>query len=122
MIGHEQDIMRLKILPGVSRIGAMIILAELGGDVSDFRATKALCSWAGLSPDNNESAGKRRSGKTKQGNSRLKRVFCEAGWAAAKTKIYYFKQKWESIHLRLGFKKAIVAIGNKILHVIYSPL
>ncbi|MDR3204758.1 MAG: IS110 family transposase, partial [Deltaproteobacteria bacterium] len=114
MIGHEQDLMPLKTLSGVSRIGIMIILAELGGDVSNFRTAKALSSWAGLSPENNESAGKRRSGKTKQGNVRLKRVFGEAGWAAAKTKNCYFKQKWESIHLRLGFKKTIVAIGNKI--------
>jgi transposase len=100
----------------------MIIQAELGGGVSNFRSAKALSSWVGLSPGNNESAGKRRSGKTKQGNSRLKRGFGEAGWAAAKTKNCYFMQKRESIHLRLQFKKTIVAIGNKILQVIFHML
>jgi transposase len=71
----------------------MIMLAELGGDVLDFRSAKALCSWVGLSPGNNESAGKRSSGKTKHSNVRLKRVSGKVGWAAAKTKNCYFKQK-----------------------------
>jgi transposase len=122
-LGHEQDIMLLETLPGVSRISALIILAELGGDVSGFRSAKALTSWAGLSPGNNESGGKRRSGKTMHGNARLKRVFCEVGWAAAaRTNNCYFKDKWASIRFRLGFKKAIVAIGSKILQVIYHML
>ncbi|MDR3203204.1 MAG: IS110 family transposase [Deltaproteobacteria bacterium] len=65
--------MRLKTLPEVSRIGIMIILAELGGGVSNFKFPKALSSWAWLRPGNNESAGKRCSGKTKPGNVKPKR-------------------------------------------------
>ena len=119
--GNGDSIRRLQTIPGMSKVGAMIVLAELGGGVSSFRSAEALSSWAGMCPGNNESAGKRKSGRTLFGNKRLKRILCEAAWAATKTKCY-FKEKWDSLMPRLRFKKAIVAIGHKLLIVIYHML
>ena len=119
--GHENRLKLLMTIPGMSKVSAMITLAELGGDVSGFRSAEALSSWAGMSPGNNESAGKRKSGRTLFGNKRLKRIMCEAAWAATKTECY-FKEKWKSMMPRLGFKKGIVAIGHKMLKVVYHML
>jgi transposase len=120
-MGMEPMIEILQTIPGISIVGAMIILVELGLDVSDFESAKKLSSWAGMCPGNNESAGKRKSCKTTHGNIYLKRILCEVAWAAAKTKCY-FKEKYTNLRIRRGFKRAIVAIGNHILKVIYHMM
>jgi transposase len=119
--GYEKELQLLGTIPGIGEVGAMIILAELGGDVSDFRSAAALASWAGMCPGNNESAGKRKSGRTTHGDSHLKRLFCETAWAASRTECY-FRHKWKALKPRLRFKKAIVAIGHKMLKVVYHIL
>jgi transposase len=119
--GYEHTLKLMETIPGMSRVSAMTVLAEVGGDLTDFRSAEALSSWAGMCPGNNESAGKRMSGKTRHGNKRLKRILCETAWAATKTQCY-FKDKWNSMQCRLGFKKTIVAIGNKMLKIIYYML
>ena len=93
----------------------------MGGGVSSFRSAGALRSWAGMCPGNNESAGKRMSGRTTYGNRYLKRILCEAAWAATKTDCF-FKEKWRSIMPRLKFRKSIVAVGHKMLKVVYHML
>ena len=120
--GHERKVKLLTTMPGVSKVGAMTVLLELGCDVSDFRSAEALSSWAGMCPGNNESAGKRLSGRTRHGNKNLKRALCEMGWAATRTRGCYLKDKWNSQKGRLGFKRAIVALGNKMLKMIYHML
>ena len=118
-LGPKIDL--LETLPGVSRVGAMTLLAELGCDVSDFRSGKALCAWAGVVPRNNESAGKRRCGRILKGNDHLKTTLCENAQAAVRTDSY-FKERFTALKARRGHKKAIVAIAHKILKIVYVML
>lgn len=82
---YREDIELLDSIPGVSHTAAAIMIAELGVDMSVFLTDKHVSSWAGVSPGNNESAGKKRTGTT-SGNKALKAVLCECGWAASNTK------------------------------------
>jgi transposase len=107
---HKLDL--LQTIPDVSKVAAMTILLELGVDVSDFRSGQSLTRWAGMCPGNNESAGKRKSGKAMHGNKHLKRILCEVANAAVRTDSV-FKKKYGVIKVRLGRKKAVMATGHK---------
>ena len=111
----------LQTLPGVDKIAAAGLIAEIGDDMSAFGSRESLASWAGLCPGNNESAGKRKSGKTRKGNQSLRRLMCEISQAAIKTKSQ-FKGKHQSLVIRRGYKRSIIAIGHKMLRVIYCML
>jgi transposase len=78
-----------KTIPGVDEKAASIPTAEIGPDMEQFPLSGHLASWAGLCPGNNESAGKRRSGKTRKGSVWLRRALCQAAWAASRTKKTY---------------------------------
>ena len=80
-----------------------------------------LGSWAGMCPGNNESAGKRKSGKTRKGNQAVRSILCEIANAARRTKSQ-FKSKYESLVIRRGHKRTIIALGHKILRVIFVML
>jgi transposase len=80
-----EQIKRLDTIDGIDRVGAQSLLAELGPDMDQFPAADHLSSWAGMSPGNDESAGKRHSGKTTKGNKWLRRTLTQAAWAATKT-------------------------------------
>lgn len=109
----------LEMIPGVGREVAIAIIAEIGTDMTRFPDQKHLASWAGMSPGSNESAGKNKSGRTTHGNKNLRSALTEAGWAAAKTKNTYFSSKYKSLVGRRGKKKAVVALGHKILIAAY---
>ena len=109
----------LETIPGVGREVAIAIIAEIGTDMSRFPDQKHLASWAGMSPGSNESAGKNKSGRTTHGNKNLRSALTEGGWAAAKTKNTYFSSKYKSLVGRRGKKKAIIALGHKILIAAY---
>jgi transposase len=111
----------LETIPGVSKVAAATLIVETGGDMSQFKSAEALSSWGGMCPGNNESAGKRKSSRTLKGNRYLRRILCETAQAAAKTDCY-FRQKYKNISLRRGKKRAIIAIGHKMLIVIYHML
>jgi transposase len=119
--GYEPELKLLQTIPGVSLISAMILLVELGGDVSVFRNSKAISNWVGAAPGNNESAGKRKSGKTTKGNCYLRRILCEIANAAVKTESY-FKVKFRSLIIRCGYKRSLIAIAHKIIRVVYCML
>jgi transposase len=119
--GYKPELKLLETIPGVSIISAMILLVELGGDVSVFRNSKAISNWVGAAPGNNESAGKRKSGKTTKGNCYLRRILCEIASAAVKTK-GYFKEKFRSLIIRCGYKRSLIAIAHKIIGVVYCML
>lgn len=110
----------LETIPGIDFIGAITLIAEFGVDMSQFgnQATQ-FCSWAGMCPGNNESAGKRKSGKTRKANTYVRSMMCEISNAAIKTKSQ-FKDKYQTLVIRKGHKKAVVAIGHKILRVIFN--
>lgn len=119
MSDHESLIQRLDEVPGIDIIGAQSTLAELGFDLASFRSSDALCSWAGVSPGNNESAGKRLKGKNPAKKHRFREILVEMAWAATRKKGSFWKEKYYRLKARMGARKAIVAIAHKMLNVIY---
>jgi transposase len=112
----------LRGIPGVGQQAAEVIVAELGTDMAVFPSAGHLSSWAGLCPGNNESAGKRRSGKTTKGSQWLRTTMVQVAWAASHTKQTIFSACYHRWAKRLGKKKALVAVAHKILVVIYHVL
>ena len=111
----------LQTIPGIDAVGAALLIIEIGVDMQQFGSREQFCSWAGMCPGNNESAGKKKSGKTPKGSRQLRYILCEAANAAAKTECQ-FQHKYKSLMIRRGHKKAIVAVGHKMLRVIFSRL
>jgi len=109
----------LKQIPGEDWALAAVIIAELGIDMSVFESVSQLCSWAGICPGNNESAGKRKSSRIPKGNVYLKTCLVEAAHAAARAKGTYLRDKFYRLKARRGYKRAAVAIAHKILVAIY---
>lgn len=109
----------LKQIPGVDWALAAVIIAELGVDMSVFESVSQLCSWAGICPGNNESAGKRKSSRIPKGNVYLKTCLVEAAHAAARAKGTYLRDKFYRLKARRGYKRAAVAVAHKILVAIY---
>jgi transposase len=113
---------RLRTIPGVNQRVAETILAEIGTRMEQFPTAEHLTSWAGMCPGNNESAGKRRNGKTTKGDHWLRGMLVQAAWAASHTKDTYLAAKYRSLSRRKGRKRALVALGHKILTIIYHVL
>ena len=118
----EGRIRLLETLPGVSRESAMAILIELGPDMSVFPSARHCAAWAGICPDNNESVGKRRSGRMRRGNPTLRAVLIECADAAIRTRGCLFHGYHESVKSRRGYKRAIVAVAHKLLRTIHAML
>ncbi len=118
----EAHVQRLDLIPGVDERTAEHLLAELGADLSAFPSDRHLASWAGMCPGNNESAGKRKSGKTRKGSPWLRRTLTQAAWAASRTKHTYLKAQYHRLAARRGKKRAIVAVGHSILVMAYHIL
>jgi transposase len=113
---------RLRGIPGVGERAAEVIVAELGPDLAAFPTAGHLSSWAGLCPGNNQSAGKRRTGKTTKGSQWLRTMMVQVAWAASHTKETIFGACYQRWVKRLGKKKALVALAHKILVVIWHLL
>ena len=113
---------RLMTIPGVQRRTAETILAEIGTDMAVFPTAGHLASWAGMCPGNDESAGKRRSGKTRKGSKWLRTSLIEAGNAAARTKATALGARYRRILPHRGHRKAVVAVGRHILEISYHLL
>ena len=118
----EAVVDRLDALPGVGRRTAEALLAEIGTAVSRFPTAGHLASWAGLCPGNHESAGKRKSGKTRKGSPWLRALLVEAAQAAGRTKETYLGQQFRHLAARRGKKKAAVAVAHSLLVIIYHLL
>jgi transposase len=116
------EIERLDAIPGVDRRVAEVVLAELGPDMTPFRTHRHVASWAGMSPGNEESAGKRRKRRITPGNRWLKRTLVQAGWAASHTKNSYLASQYRRLLGRRGKKRALVAVAHSILVIIYQIL
>ena len=107
-------------IPGISETSAKIIVSEIGIDMSHFLTSKKLCNWAGLTPQNNESAGKKKSTRVSRAGVYLKPTLVQCANAAIKsTKEPYFRNKYLKIKKRRGHKKAIIAIARMMLTCIY---
>lgn len=112
----------LDSIPGVGESVAQVIVSEIGVKMGQFASDKHLASWAGMCPGNNESAGKRKSGKTTKGNQYLRTALVQAAWAASRTKETYLSAQYQRLVKRKGKNKALVAVGHSILVMIYHVL
>lgn len=119
---YEGTISLLCTIPGIDRRLAITIISEIGTDMSEFGSSRRLCSWAGLVPGNNQSAGKKKSVMITRAGVYLKPALVEAAHAAVKAteKSPYFRIKYEKIMKRRGKKRAIIAIARMILTSIYA--
>ena len=109
-------------IPGVDRQIALVIIAEIGVDLSHWPTAQKLAAWAGVCPGNHESARKARSGRTRQGNLYLKSALFLAATTAARTRGSYLKDKYHRLKARRGAKRAGMAIAHKILIAAYHML
>ena len=109
----------LDTIPGIGETVAQIIVAEIGVDMARFPTAHDLASWAGMCPGNNESAGKRKSGKTTKGSRYLRAALVQAAWAASHQKETYLAAQYKRLVKRMGKKKALVAVGHSILVIAY---
>jgi len=115
----EPVLAKLTTIPGVGRRTAVTLLVETTGDMTHFPTAAHLCSWAAICPGQNESAGKRRSGKTRAGNRYLRGALIESGQAAARAKQTALQARYFRVKRHRGHKKAVVAVGHQILEIAY---
>jgi transposase len=108
----------LQTLPGIDQISAAMILVEIGTDLTVFSDADHFASWAALCPGNHESAGKRKTGKTRKGNHAIRYLLCEAANAARRTHSA-LRDKYQSLVPRKGHKKAIIAVAHKMVRTIF---
>ena len=111
----------LETVPGIDRIGAAMLLVEIGTNMVLFAGADRLASWAGMCPGNNRSAGKRKNERQRKGNTYVRRLLCEFVQAARKTPCA-FQAKHNAVTIRRGFKRAIMACAHKMLRVIWAML
>ena len=118
---YQEEYELLQTIPGVKE-NASTVIAEIGVDMDIFPNEMHLSSWSGMSPGNNESAGKKKPGSTPYGNKSLKAMLIEFAWVASRTRDTYLRSKYHSLVGRRGKKRALVALGHKILIMCYHIL
>jgi hypothetical protein len=116
---YEKFIERLITIPGVDVLTAWTVLAELGIDMTQFPDADHAASWAGLVPGSYESAGKRKSTRTRHGNCWLRRALCQSAWAVAHKKDCYLTAHFYRRASRHGMRKAIIATAHQILIIAF---
>lgn len=117
----EPQMRLLETVPGIDRLGAAMLLVEIGTDMDSFGSAERLASWVGICPGNNESAGKRKSARTRKGNAWVRRLLCEFAQAASRTRCA-LKDKFSALAIRKGHKRSIVALAHKLLRIVYAML
>jgi transposase len=118
----EEEIILLDSITGIGRATAEVLVAEIGVDLQRFPSADHLCSWAGVAPGSNESAGKRKSGKTRKGSPWLRAALVEAAHAAGRSKNTYLGAQYRRLVARKGKKRAAVAVAHSILTIVYHVL
>jgi transposase len=112
----------IRTIPGLKRRASECVLAEVGPTMTIFPSAAHLCSWAAVCPGQDETGGKRRSGRTRHGNRWLRGALTEAAWAAARTKHSYFAGQYRRLAGRRGKKRALVAVSHSLLIAVYHVL
>jgi transposase len=121
-LAYDAAVGLLDTIPGIARKGAQIIVAEIGTDMSRFPTAGHLSAWAGVAPGNNESGGKRLSGRSRKGNKALKKALVQVAHAAARTRDTYFNEQYHRLAARRGAKRAAMAVAHSILVTAYHML
>jgi transposase len=115
------DVDRLDTIPGVDATAAEAVIAEIGRDMTRYESAGRLAAFVGLAPGNNESAGKRKSGKTRKGNRHVRRVLVECAWSLRRSE-NFLGRSFRRFQAKIGGKKAAVAVAHKILVIMYHLL
>jgi transposase len=118
----EEAVALWQSIPGIDRVTACNLVAEIGVDMNQFPTHRNLASWAALCPGNHESAGKRMSGKTRDGNKWLRRSLCQAAWAVTRQKDCYLSAQFKRLAARRGVKRAVMAVAHTMLIIGYHML
>ena len=118
----QSEVARLCTIPGVDRVTAWGLLAEIGLSMKQFPDAQHLASWAGLCPGSHESAGKRKSGKIRKGSLWLRRCLCQGAWAVSTKKNNYLSALYRRLAARRGSKRATIAVAHKLLVIAYYIL
>lgn len=119
---YHQEMDLLLTMPGVAKQSAMQLIAETGADMTQFETSNKLTKWAGLTPRNDETAGKIKSKAITKGNSYLRRIIVQIAWASSRTKASSYYNKYQQLVVRKGSKKALIAIARKQLSVAWNLL
>jgi len=119
---YKEELQLLITIPGIQKLSAMTIIAELGVDMKTFVTAAKLVGWAGLRPRNDESAGKIKSRKITNGNKYLRRILVQCAWAASRMKTGWLGVKYRSLCKRMSSKKALIAIARKLLVIVWNVL
>ena len=119
---EQEAVKRLDEIPGFDRRTGQNVIAEIGIDMSRFASPRHLAAWAGLAPGNNESAGKRKSGRVRKANRWLKAALTQAAWGASRTRRSYFAAQHQRLTRRRGVKRATIAVAHSLLTVAHSLL
>jgi len=115
---HKGILQALQTIPGIDEMSAAMLLVEIGDNMDAFGSAEKLASWAGVCPGNHESAGKRVAGKKRKGNPYVRKILCEAANAASRTRCS-LQEKFKSLLVRRGRKRAIFALAHKILKIAF---
>jgi transposase len=122
MVPFEHAVTLWQSIPGINRVTACCLVAEIGVNMEQFPSAQHLASWAGICPGQNESAGKRKSGTIRDGNRWLRRALCQAAWAASHKKDCYLSSQFKRIAARRGAKRALIAVAHSTLVIVYKML
>jgi len=119
---RRDKISNLIQVPGISEVSAHALLSEISDTLDQFQSAASLAAWAGLCPGNNESAGKRHSGRSPVRSGHVKTIMVEVAWGAIRKKGSYYREKYYSLRARKGAKKAIVAVAHRIIKAVFHIL
>lgn len=122
LVPYHEEIERMVVIPGIKQTTAAAVIAEIGVDMSPWQTADHLAAWAGVSPGNNESAGKRKNTGHRKGNVALQTLLVESGWAATRAKDSYLRAKFYKLKARRGHNRALMAIARKLLIAIWHVL